>query len=72
MKLGLNTGGNDYLDIDNYDPNIFSFDMFSPDELLNSGNSFVSYYGYDHTGKKVTGTTDINNYFNKYDKNGNY
>ena len=72
VKLGLNTGGNDYLDIDNYDPNIFSFDMFSPDELLNSGNSFVSYYGYDHTGKKVTGTTDINNYFNKYDKNGNY
>ncbi|NBW30666.1 MAG: hypothetical protein EBR35_05330, partial [Flavobacteriales bacterium] len=71
-KLGLNTGGNDYLDIDNYDPNIFSFDMFSPDELLNSGNSFVSYYGYDHTGKKVKGTTDINNYFNKYDKNGNY
>ncbi len=72
VKLGLNPGGNDYLDIDNYDPNIFSFDMFSPDELLNSGNSFVSYYGYDHTGKKVKGTTDINNYFNKYDKNGNY
>jgi hypothetical protein len=71
-NLELDAGGNDYLDIDNYDPNIFSFDMFSPDELLNSGNSFVSYYGYDHTGKKVKGTTDINKYFNKYDKNGNY
>jgi hypothetical protein len=46
--------------------------MFSPDELLNGGNSFVSYWGYDHTGKKVNGTTDINNYFNEFDENGNY
>ena len=72
VKLGLNPAGNDYVDIDNYDPNIFSFDMFSPDELLNSGNSFVSYYGYDHTGKKVRGITDINKYFNEYDDNGNF
>jgi hypothetical protein len=33
--------------------------MFSADELLNSGNSYVTYYGYDHTGKKVRGGTDI-------------
>jgi len=72
VKLGLDEGGNDYVDIDNYDPNIFSFDMFSPDELLNSGASFVSYYGYDHTGKKVNGPTDINKYFNEYDENNNY
>ena len=64
--------GNDFIDIDQYDPNIYSFDMFSPDELLNSGNSFVSYWGYDHTGKKVRGTTDINKYFNEFDENGNY
>ena len=72
VKLGLTPGGNDYVDIDNYDPNIFSFDMFSPDELLNSGESFVSYYGYDHTGKKVNGPTDINKYFNEYDDNNNF
>jgi hypothetical protein len=64
--------GSDFIDIDRYDPNIYSFDMFSPDELLNSGNSFVSYWGYDHTGKKVRGTTDINKYFNEFDENGNY
>ena len=46
--------------------------MFSPDELLNSGNSYVSYWGFDHTGKKVSGATDINNYFNEYDENGNF
>ncbi len=64
--------GSDFIDIDQYDPSIYSFDMFSPDELLNSGNSFVSYWGYDHTGKKVKGPTDINDYFNEYDENGNY
>jgi hypothetical protein len=71
-ELGLDPAGLDYVDIDQYDPNIYSFDMFSPDELLNSGNSFVSYWGYDHTGKKVSGQTDINRYFNEFDENGNY
>jgi hypothetical protein len=71
-KLGLNPAGDDFVDIDQYDPNLYSFDMFSPDELLNGGNSFVSYYGYDHTGKKVSGATDINSYFEDYDDNGNF
>jgi len=64
--------GTDFIDIDQYDPNIYSFDMFSPDELLNGGNSFVSYWGYDHTGQKVSGVTDIADYFNEFDDNGNY
>jgi len=71
-KLKLNQAGDDFVDIDQYDPNLYSFDMFSPDELLNGGNSFVSYYGYDHTGKKVSGATDINSYFEDYDDNGNF
>ncbi len=71
-KLGLSVSGNDFVDIDNYDPSLFQFDMFSPDELLNGGNSFVSYWGFDHTGKKVKGVTDINKYFNEFDENGNY
>jgi hypothetical protein len=71
-KLGLDASGSDFVDIDNYDPSLFQFDMFSPDELLNGGNSFVSYWGFDHTGKKVKGVTDINKYFNEFDENGNY
>ena len=71
-ELGLAVDGNDYVDIDNYDPTLFQFDMFTPDELLNGGNSFVSYWGFDHTGKRVKGTTDINKYFNEFDNNGNY
>lgn len=70
--LGLNPAGNDFIDIDAYDPSMFSLDMFSPDELFNQGQSFISYYGYDHTGKRVKGNTDINSYFNDYDDNGNY
>ena len=70
--LLLDVAGNDFVDIDQYDPSLFRFDMFSPDELMNGGNSFVSYYGFDHTGKKVKGTTDINKYFNEFDENGNY
>ena len=72
VKLGLDPSGNDYVDIDEYDPTLYQFDMFTPDELLNGGNSFVSYWGFDHTGKKVTGTTDINKYFNEFNSDGNY
>ncbi len=71
-KLGFAVDGDRFIDIDEYDPNLLQFDMFSPDELLNSGNSFVSYWGFDHTGQKVKGITDINKYFNEYDENGNF
>jgi hypothetical protein len=71
-KLGLDVAGTDFLVIDQYDPTMFQLDMFSPDELFNQGNNFVNYYGYDHTGKKVKGNTDINKYFNEFDANGNY
>ncbi len=71
-KLGLNPGGNDFINIDAMDPSQLSVDMFSADELLNSGNSYVSYYGYDYTGKKVRGATNIKDYFTAFDENGNY
>lgn len=70
--LGYNTGGQEFLDIDAYDPGLMNLGMFTPDELLNSGNTFISYYGYDHTGQKVKGKTDIQKYFNEFDENGNY
>lgn len=71
-KLGWNTGGNEFLNVDGVDPSELSLEMFSADELLNSGDSYVSYYGYDHTGKKVKGNSDINKYFTEFDENGNY
>lgn len=72
-KLGLDPNGTDYLDIDSYDPSTFSLDMFSADDLLNlSGNSLVSYYGYDHTGKKIKGNKSLDDFYTKKDANGNY
>jgi len=71
-KLGLSGDNEDYIDIDKYDPSMFSLDMFSADELFNNGNTFVSYYGFDQSGKKVRGNTDIKSYFNDFDKNNNY
>jgi hypothetical protein len=71
-KLGLSGANEDYIDIDSYDPSMFSLDMFSADELFNNGNTFVSYWGFDQTGKKVRGNTDIKNYFNEFDENNNY
>ena len=71
-KLGYNADGETFLDIDAYDPNLMQINMFSPDELLNSGNSYISYFGYDHAGNKVKGKTDIDNYFNEFDENRNY
>jgi len=71
-KFGYNPFGTDYINLDELDPNKLSLDMFSPDELFNSGNNYVQYWGYDHTGERVKGKTDINKYFNEFDKNGNY
>lgn len=51
-KLGLDENGTDWLDIDSYDPSLYSLDMFSPNELLNIGSTqYVQYNGYDYTGK---------------------
>lgn len=55
--LGLDVNGTDWLDIDRYDPSFYSIDMFSAKELFNSGNQYVSYYGYDHTGEKYRSST---------------
>ncbi len=69
--LGYSVTGLDWLDLDSYDPSIFSLDMFSPDELLNNGNLYVNYYGYDHTGKKLKSKPAFEDFFTKVDENGN-
>ncbi|OSZ82818.1 hypothetical protein CAP35_06025 [Chitinophagaceae bacterium IBVUCB1] len=68
-KLGLKE--TDYVDVDNYDPSVFSLDMFSADELLNSGLPFVGYSGYDYKGNRLRGQVNFNDFFTKRDANGN-
>lgn len=55
--LGLDVNGTDWLDVDRYEPSFYSIDMFSANELFNSGNQYVSYYGFDHTGEKYRSNT---------------
>ncbi|MBE9481299.1 MAG: carboxypeptidase-like regulatory domain-containing protein [Bacteroidetes bacterium] len=54
------------------DEDIFTVDMFSPDELLNNGNSYVFCRGYDYTGKKLKSKPSFEDFFNKKDENGVY
>ena len=70
--LGLDPNGTEFINIDALDPSQFSLDMFSADELLNNGNNYVTYYGYDHTGDKISGRPSFDDFFNKKDQYGNY
>ncbi len=71
-KLGLNPDGTDQINIYGLDPSTFSIGMFSPDELLNSGNPYVTYQGYSPTGQLLSGQVNFNDFFTQKDANGNY
>ena len=70
-SLGLDPNGSDWLDIHNYNPETFNLDMFSADELLNDGNSYVAYYGYDHIGNRLTSKPSFADFFTETDEYGN-
>lgn len=70
--LGLPVDGLERINIDALDPSTFSLDMFSADELLNNGNSYVFYYGYDYTGKKLNSQPSFNDFFTEQDEDGNF
>jgi outer membrane receptor protein involved in Fe transport len=58
----------DYINTDLYDPSFYSLDMFSADDLLNSGNSYVGYYGYTYDGKLLTGNVNFNDFWTATNK----
>lgn len=70
-SLGLDPNGSDYINIDNINPENLSLDMFSAEDLLNQGNNYVTYYGYDHAGNKTRGRTSIDDFFNDQYRVGN-
>lgn len=72
LRTKLGAGKFDYLDVHSVDPSKLSLDMFSADELLgsNPNNSFVSYNGYDYTGKKLSGQVNFNDFFTATGANG--
>ena len=70
--LGLDPNGSDFINVDGLNPDDLSIDMFGADDLLNQGNSVVSYYGYDPYGNKLSGRRPtINDFFSdKYSLDG--
>ena len=52
-----------YLDVNSYSPGTYNLNMFSANDLLNNGNSYVGYFGYDHIGNEVSGKPGINEFF---------
>jgi hypothetical protein len=72
QALGYDPDGTAFIDLDALDPNLFTLSMFSADELLNNGQQLVSYFGYDHTGKKLTGKPSFDDFFTKKDEFGNF
>lgn len=71
QSLGLAVDSKDIIDVDALNPSQFSLNMFAPDELLNQGNSLVTYYGYTYTGDKLKGNVSFNDFFTKKE-NGIY
>ena len=69
-KLGLNSTQD--INIDALSPSTFNLNMFSADELLNSGHSFIYYYGNTYTGGPQSGSVDFNDFWTAKDANGNY
>lgn len=72
IALGLDPNGNDNINVDALDPETFTLDMFSADELLNQGNNLVSYSGFNAFGEKTNRSRPtIEDFFNETDENGN-
>lgn len=71
-KLGMAYNSTDWLDVDAYNPDFFTLDMFSADDLLLDGNNVVAYNGYDPYGNRTKGTASFDDFFTKTDENGNY
>lgn len=62
--------GNQFLDVDAYDPSELSIEYFSADELINEGRPSVSYFGYDVYGEKLTNNPTLDDFFNETNELG--
>lgn len=71
IALGLDPNGNDFINVDALDPDLFSIDMFGADDLLNQGNNVVLYQGFDVHGNRVRGNRpSIEDFFNETNDDG--
>jgi outer membrane receptor protein involved in Fe transport len=71
-KLGMAGYSSEFVDIDALDRSQLSLGLFSAEELLNSGQSYVAYYGYDYKGDKQSGSPSFDDFWTATDENGNF
>ena len=72
-SLGMDETGLNWIDFDSYGSDVWTIDMFSADNLLvDGGGQFVTYFGYDHTGKKLSGNPSLDDFFNKVNDDGDH
>lgn len=71
IALGLDPDGNDFINTDALDPELFSIDMFGADDLLNQGQNLVNYSGFDAHGNRLRGPRPtIEDFFNATNEDG--
>ena len=52
LRSALGIAQNTWVSLDNLDPDKLKLDYFSANELLNNGQAYIGYYGYDYLGNK--------------------
>ncbi len=70
-SLGMAEDGTNWIDFDSYGPDVWNIGMFTADEIYKGARGTLSNYGYDFTGKKLSGNPSLDDFFNKVDANGN-
>ncbi|MDF2448948.1 MAG: TonB-dependent receptor [Bacteroidota bacterium] len=72
QALGLGADNQTLINSDAFSPDDLRLDMFSAQDLLQSGvGSLVDYYGYDYLGNKDKNATNLDKFVNDKDANGN-
>ncbi len=78
QSYDYNTNSIQYFDENNVEHTVsvgeelFDLGMFSPDELLNDGNWYVTAIGYDYTGEKLKSKPTFADFYNDTDDEGVY
>ena len=70
LREKYNIADDEFIDIDSYDPDQLSIDMFSADEL--NENGLVSYYGYDYNGDELNSAASIEDFFSETNDKGDF
>lgn len=64
--LGFDPNGTTFIDFDSYDPSLYNLDYFAADQLLNPANpGGVAMQGFSKTGKKLSTSTTLEDFFNE-------